>query len=1083
MTLWNRLSGLFVLMIWGVILFGIGWALHHEAKTSRIQAELFSKYALNLHYTVEPGRNRDLLYPADGPYDLRFGYSRLPQFLDNLEGTGFEVESQPRLSQSLTEFIQLGGFAIYNEKTSAGLQLYDRAGGAMYAVKYPTRIFESYDDVPPLIAQTLLFIEDRNLLTERAPYRNPAVEWNRFLLAAFGQLAKKINPGINMGGGSTLATQIEKFRHSPEGRTGAARDKLRQMLTASVRAYRQGPETLPERKRIILDYLNSTPLTARSGIGEVNGVGDGLYAWFGSELADVKTALSHPATDAASYRRMAELYKQTLSLMLAERRPSYYLITNRAALNDLANHYLDLLAANGTINPALADLAKMIPLTFAPNDPTAIAPNWLTLKAANAVRLNLMKLLGLNSLYELDRLDVTARSTLDTAAQNATIKLLQDIGTPEGATAAGLVGFRLFKPTDDFTKVIYSAVLYEKTPYGNAVRVQADNLDKPLDLNEGAKLDLGSTAKLRTLASYLTFIGDLYDKYRGSDATALNAVIANASDNLTRFVAGALKTNPQVTMDQLLDLAMARNYSANPGEVFFTGGGIHTFVNFEHWEDSGSPSVTDALANSVNLSFVRIMRDVVDYLIAQGPITRKQIFSDPDHPARQAYLARFADREGRVFLSRYYDDYHKLDAEAALQKLLNRSKKNLSAQATIYRSVRPSDALDKFTIFILARQKAGIQAGRKLDTKDIATLYGNYGIDKYSLTDRGYIAGVNPLELWLVDYLAKKPKATREQVLQASVDERQQTYSWLFQTRFRGAQDTRIRILIEQDAFARLHEHWARLGYPFERLVPSLATAIGSSADRPGALADLMGIIVNKGVKLPTVRIEDMLFAKGTPYETPVKLKTDSDSKVIGQLVMRPEVAAHLRAALLGVVENGTAKRVAGVYKDENGLPLPVGGKTGTGDHRFKVFSRGGGLTSSRAVARTATFVFYIGDRFYGTITSHVEGEIADNYKFTSALSAQLLKTLAPAIQQLVAQQPGDPTLPRKPKSNVEPAGEAAIEETVTTPAAKEAKPTTNDNNDLPAATDLPADIDNDTPEAAPAPLPAPVAAPNTVAQ
>ena len=370
----------------------------------------------------------------------------------------------------------------------------------------------------------------------------------------------------------------------------------------------------------------------------------------------------------------------------------------------------------------------------------------------------------------------------------------------------------------------------------------------------------------------------------------------------------------------------------------------------------------------------------------------------------------------------------------------------------MFRSVHPTGGQETFNAFIAERQKAGIQTAKKLDSHDLSALYGNYGMDKYSLADRGYIAGVNPLELWLVDYLAKNPKATRETTLQASVEQRQQTYSWLFQTRFRGAQDTRIRILIEQDAFARLHDHWAKLGYPFDRLVPSLATAIGSSADRPGALADLMGIIVNNGVKLPTVRIEDMTFAAGTPYEAPVKLKTGTDAKVVGAQVMRPETAAHLRAALLGVVERGTAKRVAGIYKDETGQPLPVGGKTGTGDHRFKVFSRGGGLVSSRAVARTATFVFYIGNRFYGTITAHVEGEQADNYQFTSALAAQLLKTLAPAIEQLVAQQPGDPTLSKRLKAGPEPAGEDAGDEE------------TEDTGKAPTATKLPAALPSDEP-------------------
>ena len=67
---------------------------------------------------------------------------------------------------------------------------------------------------------------------------------------------------------------------------------------------------------------------------------------------------------------------------------------------------------------------------------------------------------------------------------------------------------------------------------------------------------------------------------------------------------------------------------------------------------------------------------------------------------------------------------------------------------------------------------------------------------------------------------------------------------------------------------SELHEAWARVGYPFASLVPSYATAIGSSADRPAALAELVGIILNDGVRQPTVRIEEIELAEGTPYET-----------------------------------------------------------------------------------------------------------------------------------------------------------------------------------------------------------------------
>jgi len=86
------------------------------------------------------------------------------------------------------------------------------------------------------------------------------------------------------------------------------------------------------------------------------------------------------------------------------------------------------------------------------------------------------------------------------------------------------------------------------------------------------------------------------------------------------------------------------------------------------------------------------------------------------------------------------------------------------------------------------------------------------------------------------------------------------------------------------------------------------------------------------------------------------------------------------------VVENGTAKRLKGVFVTPDGQHVPVGGKTGTGDHRFDVYGRGGALLSSRVVNRTATFVFFIGDRYFGTMMAYVHEPYAAKYKFTSAM-------------------------------------------------------------------------------------------------
>src|SRR5262249_13954759 len=82
---------------------------------------------------------------------------------------------------------------------------------------------------------------------------------------------------------------------------------------------------------------------------------------------------------------------------------------------------------------------------------------------------------------------------------------------------------------------------------------------------------------------------------------------------------------------------------------------------------------------------------------------------------------------------------------------------------------------------------------------------------------------------------------------------------------------------------------------------------------------------------------------------------------------------------------------------------LVVGGKTGSGDNRIQAVARNGERTSSRATNRTATFVFYVGDRFYGVVTALVFGPSAEHYSFTSALPVEVLRRFAPQISSLYA--------------------------------------------------------------------------------
>jgi hypothetical protein len=76
--------------------------------------------------------------------------------------------------------------------------------------------------------------------------------------------------------------------------------------------------------------------------------------------------------------------------------------------------------------------------------------------------------------------------------------------------------------------------------------------------------------------------------------------------------------------------------------------------------------------------------------------------------------------------------------------------------------------------------------------------------------------------------------------------------------------------------------------------------------------------------------------------------------------------------------------------------------RTGTGDQRFIVFARGARLIESRKFNRTATFVFGIGDRFFGTLIANEHELCAARYDFTSALAVQMLKSLGPALSPLL---------------------------------------------------------------------------------
>ena len=998
----RRHPGLWLLLLLSMVAGVLVTLLVAEARSSRLQSQELSRYAATLTWNIAPGRSERLLVPSHGPFDERLGYTRLPDFQARLIDRDFLVERQARFSPALMNYAGHGFFPPYGEKTRAGLSLESCTGETLYAYRHPGRHFPHFAAIPPLVLDMLLFIENRQLLDASAPNANPAVDWPRFARAAISQASRALDVSDQSAGGSTLATQIEKYRHSPGGRTDSPMEKLRQMVSASVRGYRQGPETLTARQDIALDYLNSVPLAAAPGHGEVHGLADGLWVWFGADPDETSRLLvpHFNGPDALARRGLAT--RQVLALMIAQRRPSWYLRGGREALERLTDSHLRLLANEGVLPAELSEAALAQRLVFRDFQAAPVAHRVPIDKGLQVARTRLAGMLGV-SLHALDRLDLTARTTLHPDLQRDITDYLHRLADPEVASEIGLFGERLLSP-EKTAEVRYSFTLFERSEEGFRVRVQTDNSGQPFDINEGSKLELGSTAKLRVLATYLEVIAELHGRHAGLPAEALRQLPVDRQDHLSRWVIERLIATPALPLEELLAQAMQRRYSASPHEAFFTGGGRHTFSNFRREDNGRNPTLEEAMRESLNLPFIRLMRDLVSYSIHHNE-SRRQLLEDDADPRRQDYLASFADREGRVFLQRFWRKYQALPAEQRLEAFLGGLRPGAQRLAAVYRYLYPEADPIGFTAFVAERLStgaAGFQPSVLFDRSDPSAL---------TLSDQGHIAGVHPLELWLVGFLQDQPEASYADAEAASREARQEVYGWLLRTRHRSARDVRIRTMLEVEAFLDIHQRWARLGYPFDHLVPSLATAVGSSGDRPAALAELMGIILNDGVRLPTLRIDDLHLAEATPYET--RFVPDHTR---ARQVMAPEVAAVLRHTLTQVVEGGTARRLQGSFLMDDDTPLPVGGKTGTGNNRFQTVTRSGQVVSSEARNRTATFVFYLGDDHFGTLTAYVAGSDSDRFRFTSALPVQVLKGMEPILRPYLA--PGARTQCQPPRDH-----------------------------------------------------------------
>src|SRR5438132_10929921 len=212
------------------------------------------------------------------------------------------------------------------------------------------------------------------------------------------------------------------------------------------------------------------------------------------------------------------------------------------------------MARSGIIDWDFAAALQETPIKFIPAAPLPPQPSSGKNKAANAIRTTMMESLGVYNVYDLNRLQLEVQSTIDVPLQKTITDFLHSLSNPDVIKARGLNGEWLLENADP-KKVIYSFLLVEPTPEGNLVRVQADNLAAPFDFNKSVKLELGSTAKLRTLTHYLEVMAGLHKELILLDDEGLKRKALAARDPLTQWAIETVRQEKNIALEPFLERA------------------------------------------------------------------------------------------------------------------------------------------------------------------------------------------------------------------------------------------------------------------------------------------------------------------------------------------------------------------------------------------------------------------------------------------------------------------------------------------------------------------------------------------------
>ena len=205
-------------------------------------------------------------------------------------------------------------------------------------------------------------------------------------------------------------------------------------------------------------------------------------------------------------------------------------------------------------------------------------------------------------------------------------------------------------------------------------------------------------------------------------------------------------------------------------------------------------TVREAFKHSVNLVFIRLMRDVVHHHMSARRRMPAPSWTTTDRARREECSRALPTRKGSAVHHALLSQVPGQVAPSEAQELLLRGVRPTGATlASVFCSARARSGADALAQFSRGSCRGAGSPSRRCTRSTTARprplIACRPRLCRRRASARA-VAGRLPARV------TPAPRLT--EVLAASRDERQEVYAWLFKTRHKGAQDVRIRNLIEQ---------------------------------------------------------------------------------------------------------------------------------------------------------------------------------------------------------------------------------------------------------------------------------------------